>query len=174
MRTESSLIDDLGPRIAQRKSQAGSWAGARGDRVQCAAPRSPCLRAPGPATAPRGRETAPEEQREKQTERTGEHENNPDRVLMGITRFYRRGPGVARAVVGRPGHAGGHERSRPGQVARRRSKNERYRWKAVRRSSVETSLPWSHWLSSRLRSSANVRARCCMSSATRPSPCSTA
>jgi hypothetical protein len=36
-----------------------------------------------------------------------------------------RGGGVARAVIGRPRHAGGDERSCPGQVARRRSKNER-------------------------------------------------
>jgi hypothetical protein len=33
----------------------------------------------GPATAPR-RETAPEEQREKQSKRTGEHEDDPDGV----------------------------------------------------------------------------------------------
>jgi hypothetical protein len=55
----------------------------------------------------------------------------------------------------------------------RRSKNERYRVSATRRSSVETSSPLAHWDSRRSRSSENVAASRCMRSATSASACST-
>jgi hypothetical protein len=45
-RTESRLIDDLRPALPGGSRGCGYRAGAREDRARCAAPRSPCLRAP--------------------------------------------------------------------------------------------------------------------------------
>ncbi len=52
------------------------------------------------------------------------------------------------------------------QAASRRWKNDRYRWRATRRSSVDTSSPRSHCCSRSARSKAKLTASRCMTSAT--------